>query len=226
MTAYDNWIAKASYKSADLAGRLVATPFTKIADKCILQCEPEYWLDNTACSGAYYDSSGNSVCTNQASDPLLQRCIYDNCKEYHAAKTVKNCSNCFDQNDMKFYPNWMGQASYKEQAVIGRTPATPWGHDSAREQCTLQCDSTDYWHDWRYWDIDATFISDSELTALSVDSKEYAVNFADTDPLIWSGQDHSGTAENDAFLDITITHSTREVKIAGWNKDVYGVEHT
>jgi hypothetical protein len=226
MTAYDNWVAKASYKPADLAGRLTATPFVNIGGKCILQCQPQYSVDNISCNGAYYDSSGNSVCTNEAHDPIRQRCMYDNCKNYDSAKTAKHCSACFDQNNMKFYQNWKGRASYKEQAVIGRTLATPWGHDSTREQCTLQCDSADYWHDWRYWDTDATFIPDSELTALSVDPQAYAVSFADTDPVIWSGQDHSGTAENDAFLAITITHSTIQVKIVGWNKDVYGVEHT
>jgi hypothetical protein len=64
MTAYDNWVAKASYKPADLAGRLTATPFVKIADKCILACRPEFHIDNLQCGGIYYDSSGNSVCSN------------------------------------------------------------------------------------------------------------------------------------------------------------------
>jgi hypothetical protein len=65
------WVARDSYLAENVKFMDESNPFTLDNDtkKCILQCKPGYWVENSDCNSEYIKSDG-TICKNVEEDPL------------------------------------------------------------------------------------------------------------------------------------------------------------
>jgi hypothetical protein len=72
VNTYETWIGKSSYSQVQIAGKDASGPFLKhvATNSCQLQCDTGYW--------SYFNSNASG-----STDPLDQRCTWDNCKGWN-----------------------------------------------------------------------------------------------------------------------------------------------